>query len=218
MWDGTWFSAWDGLWFGTTEVGGGGGGNPNDTGGVLVTTNGKIPKVLPQEVVEAVARCACCPGGSGSGGRLSYNCAQANDCLALTTTTVFGSVEVGGCSVVVEHGTNPVDPDPPQWLWFPPYDPTVVGFGSYYEYQDGAAYTGGCGVDQFVNYSVICVDRTDSSSKFAVIAWYTDGVDQWFYYIDSFEAISCDPLYIDTGVVNSTDPSGGPSFRLVLTS
>jgi len=34
---------------------------------VEITTSGKLPKVLPQEVVEAVARCACCLGGSGSG-------------------------------------------------------------------------------------------------------------------------------------------------------
>ncbi|HQR07043.1 MAG TPA: hypothetical protein PLN21_09485 [Gemmatales bacterium] len=34
---------------------------------VTITTNGKIPKVLPQAVVEAVAKCACCPQGSGSG-------------------------------------------------------------------------------------------------------------------------------------------------------
>jgi hypothetical protein len=47
--------------------GGGGGSGGSGGGGITVETDGKIPKVLPQAVVEAVAKCACCPGGSGSG-------------------------------------------------------------------------------------------------------------------------------------------------------
>jgi hypothetical protein len=45
--------------------GGGGGSGGSGGGGITVETDGKIPKVLPQAVVEAIAKCACCPGGSG---------------------------------------------------------------------------------------------------------------------------------------------------------
>lgn len=185
------------------------------------TFNGAGMSLRQKLAVAGEIVCRTCPtcGGSGSGsGGTSLNCAEATDCFLETATTVYGSVEVGGCGVVVQHNGTMVDPDPPQWEWFTRWDATVVGFGSYYEYQDGDAYEGGCTEGHAVNYSVICVDRTDGSSKFAVIAWYTDGVSQWYYYIDVFEAISCDPLYIDTGYVDSVDPSGGPAFRLVLSS
>lgn len=62
---GDWFGDWVATWFGATESGGGGGGGTG--GGVTVITDGPIPDPLPQEVVQAIAQCACCPRGSGSG-------------------------------------------------------------------------------------------------------------------------------------------------------
>lgn len=187
-----------------------------------------MPRTLSQRqkllYAAAVICKPCCGSGEGSGsgsgsgsGGVSYSCEEAGNCFSQVSSTVYGSVDVGDCQIVIEHGTSPVDPDPPQWGWFPAWDITVLGFGSYYEYQDADSSTGGCDEDSLVNYSVICVDRA-SGSTLAVIAWYTDGTNDWYYYIDTFETISCDPFYIDTGYASSTDPSGGPSFRLVLST